>query len=48
MRRDGSSRFYPGQQWGTFPSFSAGWRLSAESFMRDQLLSGPEDPGILG
>jgi TonB-linked SusC/RagA family outer membrane protein len=36
LRRDGSSRFFPGQQWGTFPSFSAGWRLSAESFMQDQ------------
>jgi TonB-linked SusC/RagA family outer membrane protein len=33
LRRDGSSRFIPGQQWGTFPSFSAGWRISSESFM---------------
>ena len=36
IRRDGSSRFYPGQQWGTFPSFSAGWRISGENFMQDQ------------
>jgi TonB-linked SusC/RagA family outer membrane protein len=38
VRRDGSSRFFPGQQWGTFPSFSAGWRISSESFMQDQRL----------
>lgn len=34
IRRDGSSRFATGQKWGTFPSFSAGWRLSSESFMK--------------
>ncbi len=34
VRRDGSSRFFPGQQWGTFPSFSAGWRISSERFWR--------------
>jgi TonB-linked SusC/RagA family outer membrane protein len=33
IRRDGSSRFAPGHQWGTFPSFSAGWLLSKERFM---------------
>jgi TonB-linked SusC/RagA family outer membrane protein len=38
IRRDGSSRFSPGQQWGTFPSFSAGWRISSENFMQDQRL----------
>ena len=38
VRRDGSSRVFPGQQWGTFPSFSAGWRISSESFMQDQRL----------
>ena len=32
FRSDGSSRFAPGHQWGTFPSFSAGWRISEESF----------------
>ncbi|WP_184549545.1 TonB-dependent receptor [Mucilaginibacter sp. FT3.2] len=32
IRRDGSSRFAPGHQWGTFPSVSAGWRISDESF----------------
>ncbi|WP_183566499.1 TonB-dependent receptor [Mucilaginibacter sp. SP1R1] len=32
IRRDGSSRFAEGHQWGTFPSVSAGWRISEESF----------------
>ncbi|GHT13355.1 SusC/RagA family TonB-linked outer membrane protein [Bacteroidia bacterium] len=32
VRRDGSSRFGPKHRWGTFPSFSAAWRLSEESF----------------
>lgn len=32
IRRDGSSRFLKGSQWGYFPSFSAGWRLTEESF----------------
>ncbi|MGB3851487.1 MAG: TonB-dependent receptor [Tunicatimonas sp.] len=31
-RYDGSSRFAPGQQWGFFPSISAGWRISEEDF----------------
>lgn len=34
MRRDGSSRFAPGHQWGTFPSGSFGWRISKERFMQ--------------
>jgi hypothetical protein len=32
IRRDGVSTFAPGHQWGTFPAFSAGWRLSQESW----------------
>ncbi|UOE46625.1 TonB-dependent receptor [Mucilaginibacter sp. SMC90] len=32
IRDDGSSRFSQGQQWGVFPSFSAGWNISKESF----------------
>jgi len=32
IRYDGSSKFAQGKQWGAFPSFSAGWRLSEESF----------------
>lgn len=33
LRRDGSSRFSEDNRWGTFPSFSAGWRVSQEGFM---------------
>ena len=33
-RRDGSSRFAKGHKWGSFPSFSAGWVISEESFMK--------------
>lgn len=32
-RYDGSSRFSPGNKYGFFPSASAGWRISEESFM---------------
>ena len=31
-RYDGSSRFAKGHKWGLFPSLSAGWRISEESF----------------
>lgn len=34
IRRDGSSRFAKGNQWGTFPSFSMGWIISEENFMK--------------
>lgn len=33
LRRDGSSRFGNDTKWGIFPSVSAGWRISEESFM---------------
>ena len=33
IRRDGSSRFGSSNQYGTFPSVSAGWRISQEKFM---------------
>jgi TonB-linked SusC/RagA family outer membrane protein len=32
VRRDGSSRFAPGNKYGTFPSIALGWRLSNEEF----------------
>lgn len=32
VRRDGSSLFASGYQWGTFPSVSAGWVISNEKF----------------
>jgi TonB-linked SusC/RagA family outer membrane protein len=34
IRKDGSSKFAPGNKWGTFPSVSAGWRISEEEFMK--------------
>ena len=34
IRRDGSSRFGTHNQYGTFPSVSAGWRISQEDFMQ--------------
>ena len=33
IRHDGSSIFTDGKRWGTFPSFSAGWVITNESFM---------------
>ena len=33
LRRDGSSRFGKNNRYGTFPSVSAGWRISEERFM---------------
>lgn len=33
IRRDGSSKFNAGNKWGTFPSASAAWVISEESFM---------------
>jgi len=35
MRADGSSKLAPGHRWGYFPSVSAAWRISSESFMKD-------------
>jgi len=34
VRYDGSSRFGKNNKYGTFPSFSAGWRLSEEPFFK--------------
>ncbi|HEU0227740.1 MAG TPA: SusC/RagA family TonB-linked outer membrane protein [Arachidicoccus soli] len=34
LRRDASSIYSPQYQWGTFPSFSAGWVISDESFFK--------------
>lgn len=33
VRRDGSDKFGANNKWGTFPSVSAGWNLTNESFM---------------
>lgn len=35
IRRDGSSRFRAGHQYGVFPSISAAWRLSDEGFLNN-------------
>ncbi len=35
IRRDGSSRFGRDTRWGYFPSVSAGWLISDESFMQN-------------
>ena len=34
FRYDGTSRLAKGNRWGVFPSFSAGWRVSEEEFMK--------------
>ncbi|MDR2131207.1 MAG: TonB-dependent receptor [Odoribacteraceae bacterium] len=34
IRYDGSSKFAEGGKWGLFPSFSAGWRISEEPFLK--------------
>ncbi len=35
LRTDASSRFAKGNRWGYFPSFSTGWRLGEESFIKN-------------
>ncbi|HEA23300.1 hypothetical protein LCGC14_1455530 [marine sediment metagenome] len=35
LRADGSSRLAEGNKWNYFPGFSAGWRISEESFLQD-------------
>lgn len=35
LRHDGSSRFGKNNRYATFPSFSLGWRISSENFMKD-------------
>ena len=35
VRHDGSSRFAKNYRWGTFPSFSAGWVVTEENFMKN-------------
>jgi TonB-linked SusC/RagA family outer membrane protein len=38
FRTDGSSRFGPGRKYASFPGVSAGWVLSEEPFIRDNLI----------
>ncbi len=35
IRRDGSSQYLPGYQWGTFPSVGLGWIVSNEQFLKE-------------
>ena len=35
LRADGSSKFAKGNQWDSFPSVSAAWRISEEAFMEN-------------
>ncbi len=35
FRVDGSSKFYPGNQYGFFPSAAVGWRFSEEDFVKN-------------
>ncbi|MEO8949366.1 MAG: SusC/RagA family TonB-linked outer membrane protein, partial [Mucilaginibacter sp.] len=35
LRYDGSSRFQPDKRWALFPSFSAGWNLAKEDFIKE-------------
>lgn len=39
FRTDGSSRFGPGRKYASFPGVSAGWVISEEPFVRDNLRS---------
>ncbi|MCZ4243277.1 SusC/RagA family TonB-linked outer membrane protein [Pedobacter punctiformis] len=36
FRRDGSSKWGPGKQWGNFYSASAAWLISEENFLKDK------------
>ena len=36
FRADGNSKFAPGNKWGYFPGFSAGWRISNEPFFNNE------------
>lgn len=36
FRADASSRFSKSHRWGIFPSFSIGWRITEEEFMKSQ------------
>ena len=40
VRRDGSSIFSSGHQFGVFPAVSAGWNISNEEFYRNSSISG--------
>lgn len=37
IRRDGSDKFGKNNRWGTFPSVNGAWRISEESFVKDNI-----------
>lgn len=39
LRTDASSRFPKDNRWGVFPAFSAGWRITEESFVKESDMS---------
>ena len=48
LRYDGSSRLAPGYRWKAYPSFSAGWRVSQESFFDVPVISNLKIRGSWG
>ncbi len=48
LRYDGTSRLSSDSRWGVFPSFSAGWRISEEDFMKRLNLSWLDNLKIRG
>ncbi|MCC8154104.1 MAG: TonB-dependent receptor, partial [Tannerellaceae bacterium] len=48
IRHDGTSRIASENRWGVFPSFSAGWRISEESFIKNMNLSWLDNAKIRG
>ncbi|MEP4945899.1 MAG: TonB-dependent receptor, partial [Flavobacteriaceae bacterium] len=48
VRRDGTSRFAENNRWGTFPAFSAGWRVSEESWFNSKNIDNLKITGSWG
>ena len=48
VRSDGSSRFASGHRWGTFPSVSAGWLISEESWFNKKTINYLKLRGSIG
>lgn len=48
IRSDGSSRFADGHRWGTFPSVSAGWIVSEESWFNKSVIDFLKIRGSIG
>ncbi|KAA5546819.1 TonB-dependent receptor [Adhaeribacter rhizoryzae] len=48
LRYDGTSRLHADNRWGLFPSFSTGWRVSEESFVKNAGLNWLDEFKIRG